>query len=252
MAGDPTKRFSNRVENYIRYRPGYPAELIGWLRDEWHLTKDTTIADVGSGTGKLAELFLENGNRVFGVEPNREMREAGARLLGRFDRFTSVDGTAEATTLSGGSVDWIIAGQAFHWFEPQKTRAEFLRILRPDGIVVLVWNDRRDGTPFLQGYERLLRRFATDYEQVNHRRIDAAALTKFFGAAPASKVFPYVQRFDFDGLKGRLLSSSYAPEAGQPGHEEMLAALRRLFDRHQREGYVLFEYETQVHGGRLA
>ena len=250
----PTQRFSSRVENYVRHRPGYPREIVDLLRDDCGLTKDSVIADIGSGTGKLTELFLKNGNHVFGVEPNREMRAAGERLLKDFPRFTSIDGTAETTTLPDRSVDFIVAGQAFHWFDLEKCRAEFLRVLKPGGWVAIIWNDRQvDTTPFLAAYEELLRKFSTDYERINHRRFnDGIAVRNFFRCEPRLKDFPNAQRFDFEGLKGRLLSSSYAPEAGRPKHEEMLAVLKRIFDAHQQGGSVVFKYDTHVHYGKLA
>ena len=249
---DSTQRFSTRVENYIRYRPGYPREIIEMLKTNYGLNTESIIADVGSGTGILSELFLKAGNRVFGIEPNPEMRQAGERLLKSFPGFTSISGTAEETTLPDDSVDFITAGQAFHWFDAVRTRQEFRRILRPGGWVVLVWNDRRtDSTAFLAGYEQLLRDYATDYDQVNHKRIDASTLRDFFKAEPDTKTFSNVQHFDLDSLRGRLLSSSYAPDIGQPGHAEMMEALRRLFEAHQTEGRVTFEYDTVVHCGRL-
>ena len=248
-----TKRFSSRVENYTRYRPGYPKEIVTLLRDECGLTENSVITDIGSGTGKLTELFLTHGNRVWGVEPNKEMREAGERLLQHFPQFTSVDGTAEATTLPDRSADFIIAGQAFHWFDRERCRPEFLRILKPGGWIVIVWNDRRtEATPFLVDYEKLLVDFSTDYEQVNHRRTDdPKTVREFFRSEPRLKTFPYAQVFDYEGLQGRLLSSSYAPEAGQPKHEEMLARLREIFEKHQQGGRVVFDYDTRVHFGRV-
>jgi len=248
----PTERFSSRVENYVRYRPGYPAEVLELLRTECGLAAESIIAEVGSGTGKLTELLLQSESRVFGVEPNREMREAGERLLKGSQRFTSVAASAEATTLQTGSVDVIVAGQAFHWFDPERSRTEFLRILKPGGWVVLVWNDRQtDTTPFLAAYEGLLQEFATDYEQVNHRNIDSTMLSHFFRAEPKLKKFPYSQHFDFEALKGRLLSSSYAPEQGQPRHNAMLERLRQIFDTYQQKGRVAFDYDTLVYYGRL-
>jgi SAM-dependent methyltransferase len=248
----PAQRFSSRVENYVRFRPGYPVELIDLLRRECGLTADSVVADVGSGTGKLTELLLQSGCAVLAVEPNREMREAGERLLSAFPRFTSVAAPAEETTLSERSVDLVTAGQAFHWFDRPRARAEFARILKPGGQVMLIWNDRRtESTPFLIAYEKLLRDFATDYAQVNHRNIDLAALREFFGGEPQLKIFPYSQRFDFAGLKGRLLSSSYAPEQGQPRHEPMIERLRQVFDAHQQDGEVSFDYDTLVYFGPL-
>jgi SAM-dependent methyltransferase len=250
---DPTRRFSSRVAQYVQHRPGYPPELIELLAAECGLTVDSLIADIGSGTGLLAQPLLAHGCRVFGVEPNREMRLAGEQLLADFARFTSVDGTAEATTLLAQSVDLITAGQAFHWFDRARAHSEFARILRPSGWVVLVWNDRRTtSTPFLVAYEQLLERYATDYAQVSHKRIDEATIGSFF--APGSwsrRVFENRQLFDFAGLQGRLLSSSYTPEPGQPGHQPMLAALRAAFDAHQEAGRVAFEYDTTVYYGRV-
>ncbi|HEV2455735.1 MAG TPA: class I SAM-dependent methyltransferase [Verrucomicrobiae bacterium] len=245
-------RFSNRVENYVRYRPGYPAEIITLLRNECGLAPNSVVADIGSGTGKLSELFLNAGCRVFGVEPNKEMREAGERM--NHPNFTSVDASAEETTLPAHSVDFITAGQAFHWFDRDRCRAEFLRILKPGGRVVIVWNDRRDDTtPFLVAYELLLEEFGTDYAQAHHRRADKPEVIRaFFGIEPHFKNFHNVQHFDFEGVKGRLLSSSYAPVAGQPKYEEMLVALKRIFDAHQKNGIVAFEYDTHVYYGHLA
>jgi len=248
----PTQRFSNRVDNYIRYRPSYPAEVIELLQAECGLTSGSTVGDIGSGTGKLTELLLPHAKQVFAVEPNREMREAGERLLGNDVNFTSVNGTAEATTLPDSSVDLVVAGQAFHWFDRERAKAEFQRILKPGGSVALIWNDRQvDSTPFLAAYEALLRSLGTDYEQVNHRNIDAGKLQQFFGRAPGVKSFPYVQPFDFFGLKGRLLSSSYAPAEGEPGCDAMLAKLREIFDAHQQGGEVAFRYDTVVYFERL-
>ncbi|MDP8950409.1 MAG: class I SAM-dependent methyltransferase [Actinomycetota bacterium] len=162
-SSDPTQRFTNRVDHYVKYRPSYPRAALDLLKTECGLTSASLVADVGSGTGILSELFLENGNRVFGIEPNERMRETGERRLGRHPRFTSVAGTAEATTLDGDSVDFVVAGQAFHWFDPERARAEFSRILKPGGWVALVWNLRRkDATPFLAAYERLLEVYRTN------------------------------------------------------------------------------------------
>ena len=249
---DTTLRFSNRVDNYVKYRPTYPAEVLGTLKANCQFTHDSHIADIGSGTGILTRLFLQNGNSVFGVEPNREMREAGERLLRDFPHFQSVNGTAEATTLPDQSVDFVTAGQAFHWFNRARAKAEFLRILRPQGWVMFVWNDRQISTPFLQDYEQLLRTYATDYEVVNHQEIDNQAFEDFF--APhgyRTKAFNNHQNFDFEGLKGRLLSSSYAPESGHPNHEPMLEELEKIFRAYHIGGKVDFLYLTTMYYGRL-
>jgi SAM-dependent methyltransferase len=249
---DPTRRFSSRVDNYVRFRPGYPKEILATLKSECGLSVQSVIADIGSGTGKLTELFLANGNPVFGVEPNRDMREVGERLLKHFPQFTSVAATAEETTLPNSSPDFIVAGQAFHWFDRDRCRKEFARILRPGGWVVLIWNDRKTkSSPFLIEYENLLKTYATDYSKVDHKQIDDEVVQDFFGYAPAKQFFPSGQKFDFEGLKGRLLSSSYAPEQGQPGHTEMLSELESLFNARQENGNVEFAYDTVVYYGKM-
>jgi SAM-dependent methyltransferase len=248
-----TQRFSNRVENYVKYRPRYPQGIIETLAAECGFGPDSAIADIGSGTGFLAELFLQNGNRVFGVEPNREMRQAGERLMAAYSRFESLEGAAEATGLAGGSVGFVTAGQAFHWFDREKARAEFSRILQPGGWVVLVWNNWDvNASPFMAAYEELVQTYGTDYAQVNHRLVDRAKLEEFFGGPVEFRPFRYRQQFDFEGLKGRLLSSSYAPEPGHPKHDPMLAKLAEIFAAHQRNGQGSFEYVTEMYYGRLA
>lgn len=248
---DVTQRFSSRVEDYIKYRPGYPKAVIETLRSECGLSRDSVIADIGSGTGILTEMFLSNGAVVYGVEPNREMREAAERLLKDYPRFHSVAAKAEETTLDDASVGFVVAGQAFHWFDREKAKVEFTRILKPGGWVALIWNERVvDTTPFLVAYEQLLKDYSTDYEQVDHRRIDAAVIRDFFGSDDFRlKQFKNVQVFDYEGLKGRLLSSSYAPEEGHPNYEPMLVELQRIFQAHQDEGKVDFEYVTQMYYG---
>ena len=251
---DPTQRFSSRVANYVKYRPSYPAATLDLLSAECGLTTDSIIGDIGSGTGLLSELFLKNGNRVYGIEPNKEMREAGEQLLKDYAHFTSIAATAEATTLPDHSLDFITAGQAFHWFDRERVNVEFPRILKPHGWIVLVWNERRvDSTPFLRAYEELLRTYSPDYAQVDHRNVDDTVIDVTFRSMRFNlKSFENRQVFDFDGVRGRLLSSSYAPEVGHPNHAPMLDALATIFDQYQVDGRVSFDYETQVYYGQLA
>jgi len=251
-AADPTHRFSSRVDNYVRYRPGYPTAVIDLLKKECGLTPSAIVADIASGTGIFTRMLLENGNRVFGIEPNHEMRKAGEEYLEAFRNFSSVKATAEATTLAGHSVDLVTAAQAAHWFERPKARQEFIRILKPGGWTALVWNERRlDSTPFLREFEKLLLRYGTDYQSVRHERTTKEIET-FFAPAPFQlRSFDYLQEFDYRGLEGRLLSSSYTPQPGDIAYEPMLKGLRDLFDQHQVNGRVAFEYNTLVYYGRL-
>src|SRR5580704_6928219 len=243
MMLNSTQRFSSRVENYIKYRPRYPQAVVDLLGRECQLTTASVVADIGSGTGILTELFLQSGNLVYAIEPNREMREAAERLLAAFSNFRSIPATAEVTTLPDRSVDIITAGQAFHWFDRDKARAEFARILKPGGWVVLIWNDRNvSDRPFFKAYEQLLVTFGTDYEAVGHKHVDAEIIGSFFSDLPFKQAqFPNQQEFDFEGLKGRLLSSSYAPEPGHPNHLPMLDALDKIFKEYQTAGKVVFE-----------
>ncbi len=251
-ASNATSRFSDRVENYVRYRPGYPHKIMHALKTECGLTPQHVVADIASGTGIWTRMLLENGNPVFGVEPNAEMREAGERLLTGFPKFKSVAGTAEATTLEDQGLDFITAAQAAHWFDRVRARSEFVRILKPSGWLVLLWNERvTDSTRFLRAYEQLLLTYGTDYEEVRHERT-TDAVNEFFDPAPfQQRVFEMRQEFDYAGLEGRLLSSSYAPGPEHPQYAPMLQELRRIFDACAVEGRVAFEYKTRLYFGRL-
>lgn len=251
-ASNATSRFSDRVENYVRYRPGYPGEAVGALKSACGLTTSHVIADVASGTGIWSRVLLENGNRVFGVEPNAEMRAAAERLLTEFPNFVSISGAAEATTLADHSVDFVTAAQAAHWFDRQRARAEFVRILKPGGWLVLVWNERLiDTTPFLRDYEQLLLTYGTDYEDVRHERT-TDAVNEFFDPVPfQQRIFDMRQEFDYEGLEGRLLSSSYAPGPGHPKHEPMLKELHRIYCEYAVNGRVSVEYLTRIYFGKL-
>jgi SAM-dependent methyltransferase len=249
---DPTERFSDRVADYVRSRPGYPSGLIDLLVDSGELSPTHDVADVGSGTGKLALLFLKHGNRVYGIEPNREMRAAGERELAAYPRYVSVEGRAEQTMLPADSVDLVAAGQAFHWFRPAEARQEFLRILRHGSPVLLVWNDRNEeASDFMRGYEQLLRDHGTDYGEVHHRRFGSAEIERFYGGGRfVEHRLEYRQLFDRQGLQARMRSSSYVPAPGQPGHDDLMGGLDELFETHRRDGRVCFEYRTRVYLGR--
>jgi SAM-dependent methyltransferase len=249
---DATQRFSSRVDNYVRFRPGYPTEVLALLRRECGLTPDSVIADIASGTGIFTRMLTENGNRVFGVEPNDEMRRAGEQFLQNYARFTSIAGTAEATTLPDRSVDIVTAAQAAHWFDREKARREFLRILKPGGWTVLVWNERRtDSTPFLRDYEQLLLTYGTDYQEVRHERTTAEIADFFAPSSFRSSTLEMRQKVDFGGLEGRLLSSSYTPTPDHANYEPMLRELRRTFDGHQVNGSVSLDYNTLVYYGQI-
>jgi ubiquinone/menaquinone biosynthesis C-methylase UbiE len=251
---EPTARFTDRVENYVKARPGYPAEMIPYLVRECALTRDRTVLDIGCGTGLLAERFCEFGCPVIGVEPNAAMREAGRQYLAGFPNFQMIEGTAESTSMPAASVDIVTAGQAFHWFEVEAARREFARVLKPRGWTVLVWNDRvATGAEFAEGYEKLVERFGIDYAQVDHRRkANDETFRRFFGNnAYRRAAFPNAQRLEWGRFLARVLSSSYMPAPGHPSHEPMMKELQRIFEENTRDSAVIMKYETAVIYGRI-
>jgi SAM-dependent methyltransferase len=235
------------VENYIKYRPDYPSAVLEYLRDKTGFSSKDSVADIGSGTGISAEMFLRNGNKVYAVEPNKEMREAADRLLTSYPSYVSVDGTSENTKLSDKSIDLIVAAQAFHWFDRSAFKRECKRIGRAGAQCLLMWNERKVESDFEKAYEGLLIKYATDYLKVDHRNIREKDLIDFFAPAAVSSVVLYnEQLFDYEGVKGRLLSSSYAPNSGEPNFAPMIAYLREIFDRYQIDGRVSFSYDCNL------
>ena len=248
-----TERFSNRVADYVRYRPTYPTAMVDWLRKAHGVTPDWRVADIGAGTGISSKMFLDASHSVIAVEPNAAMRSAAVEWLGSNQKFRAVDGRADATTLDDGSVDLISVAQAFHWFDPDNTRREFHRILRSGGLAAIYWNSRRlIGTPFLEGYEALLQAYGTDYTSVAERYADEPRMREWFDKGwRGTASFDHRQLLDFDALRGRLMSSSYAPQAGHAKHEPMIEALHELFDACAVEGRVSFDYDTRVYVGEV-
>lgn len=252
MSKNSIERFSNRVADYVKYRPNYPKEIFDLFVSEMNLKNSSVVADIGSGTGISARMFLENGNLVFGVEPNALMRAAAEEFLADFPKFRSVEGTAEKTTLADKSVDFVVSAQAFHWFERVQTRKEFERVLKDKGFIALIWNERQlDTTAFLRGYESLLIEFGTDYETVRHENITKETLQDFFQTDFRQAVFQNKQTVDFEGLKGRMLSSSYIPSKEDLRFEEMLENLETLFAEQAENGKIDIFYTTKVFYGQI-
>jgi SAM-dependent methyltransferase len=251
---DATARFSRRVANYVLYRPGYPAAMVAHFAGVTSLTAASMIADIGSGTGLLAQAFLEAGFTVTGVEPNREMREAGVQQLAAYPCFAPVEGVADATSLPSSRYDLVMAGQAFHWFDPIPTRAEWVRILKPDGIAALIWNERNLDSPFMREAEEVVNKYASTFDADGViREGGRGRIGRFF--EPASfqlDEFRNRQVFGLEGLVGRVASCSYTPGENDPGYSEMVADLERIFQRHQDGGLVNYEYITKAYWGRLS
>jgi SAM-dependent methyltransferase len=250
---NPTERFTGRVESYRLYRPGYPAEVVETLRRECGLSADARVADVAAGTGLLTEVLLAAGFAVTAVEPNEEMRVACRTLEAQFPKLRVMAGTAEATGLEDASVDLITVAQAMHWFDLDRAKAEFARVLRPGGWCAVLYNNRRlSGDPFHDGYEALLREFGIDYMAVKGQHMGRKRLAAFFAPERMSCAsFENAQSFDYEGLEGRILSSSYMPQPGQARFAEMQAVARRLFSETQRDGAVTMVHDCVVCFSRL-
>lgn len=241
------ERFSNRVDSYVRYRPGYPDAMLEVFRSEMGLSPASVVADIGCGPGQSSVPFLEFGCRVFGVEPNELMRKAAEEILSGYENFEAVDGNAHATGLENDSIDVVIAAQAFHWFNDPGTVAEFGRILRSGGFAALIWNERQlAATPFLRDYESLLLEFGTDYESVRHDAITQSELTRVFGKDFRTSTYPNAQVLDLEGVKGRLTSSSYTPAKGDPRYGPMIEKLESIFAEHNESDRIQILYDTNV------
>ena len=252
MQQDSIQRFSDRAENYDKYRPGYPHALFQFLHHVLATTPDFTIADIAAGTGIFTEQVQTWGNRVYVVEPNPYMRSMAHRRLGGCERCVFLDGTAEATGLPDGSVDLFVSAQAFHWFDLTKTRAEFERAGRNAPFVAIVWNLRNTRSAFEAGYEAFIRAYATDYLQVSQRKMGTVEVRSFFAPfRPQYRVFGHVDSLTYPQLLGRTLSYSFLPDETSPVLSEMTAALEVLFQTYQRKGKVHLSYKTRLFLGRI-
>ena len=247
---ESTKRFSDRVENYVKYRPSYPKEMIDFLFEKG-IQQNSTVCDIGSGTGILSKLLIEKVGKLYALEPNKDMRISADQSLSKYANYQSLQYSAEETKLNNSSIDAITVAQAFHWFDQELCKKEFRRILKPDGLVFLIWNNRINNTPFLQGYDDLLYEYGTDYASVNHQNLTDNALENFIDNNFKKTVFNNFQEFNLEGFLGRAFSSSYTPTAGHPNYEIFLLELKRLFNKHQQNETVRFNYLTEVYSGNM-
>ncbi len=251
MLKDNTRRFSDRVDNYTKYRPSYPNALIEYINNRFEIYKKNIIVDIGSGTGKLSELLIPISKQIVAVEPNDKMRSAAESKLTKYNNYKSVNGTVENTTLKDRSIDLITIAQAFHWFNIDKAKKEFQRILKSDGSVLIIANMRLFNTPFLQEYEKALNELIPEYKEVNHYRINSDVVKSFYNSNYEQKVFQYNQTFDWCGILGRLSSSSYTPKKDTKEYIRLGNRIKEIFIRYSKEGKVVFNYESIVLSGKI-
>lgn len=249
---DSTRRFSDRVEAYQKYRPGYPPALVSTLLEKAGLDTGAVVADIGSGTGIFTRLLLDHGLRVSGVEPNTNMRLAAETALSDYQDFTSIDGSAEQTGLEHDSFDLVTAAQAFHWFNNAATKTELQRILKPDGKLALVWNRRAVSEPFQEAYDAILREYAPEYDKVNHMKLDEDDIAGFYATGSMDLLhFDNSQSLDFSALIGRLQSSSYCPAEDSAQYIPLVTELLGLFDQFALNGRIDFAYDTRLYLGTI-
>jgi ubiquinone/menaquinone biosynthesis C-methylase UbiE len=247
------QRFTKTVENYQKYRPHYPRAVLNLLVDKCDLQTSSIIADVGAGTGFLSELFVGNGNQVYGVEPNEMMRHKAEENFQGKKNFVSVAGTAEKTTLFESSVDIITVGTAFHWFEPVATKKEFQRILKRGGWVLLVWNVRKMSAPMIKDYEELILHYCPTYRHSKAEEMENSIMSSFFSPfAMETATFFNAQRLDLEGFRGRLVSASYSLQPTDAKYSAMISALDSIFKKYEKNGSVIFEYDTKLYYGHLS
>ncbi|AXY72823.1 class I SAM-dependent methyltransferase [Paraflavitalea soli] len=245
-----TSRFSNRAENYAKFRPGYPDELFTFIEAEMDLQSVDHIVDIGSGTGLFAEPLLKHGYNVVCLEPNEDMRKAGEERLKKYPSFKSIQSTAEHTGLEDNSVDLITIAQTFHWLDPVAARLECTRILKPHGHVLLAWNRQINQSEFGKKYTDLRNKYRIG--EPGPVQIDPVVINDFFTPQKAtSKTFANKQQLDFEGLKGQLLSKSYIPLPGHESYDPMITELIQLFVAYNESGLVTIDYETLLYWGKL-
>ncbi len=248
---NPLERFTGLGETYARYRPGYPAAAIDHLLHTFGLGPGAVLVDVGCGTGISSRLLAERGIHVIGIEPNDDMRrQAEVSPLATGPQPSYRAGRAEATGLVDGCADVVLAAQAFHWFDPEPTLREFHRILRPEGWVALMWNERDENDPFTRACGDIIRTVPRAAADEDRRRQAGTALWQSSFFRDAEKVlFRNEQTLTEEELLGRIFSVSYLPR-DEAGRAPLAAQLRQVFARFQVEGRVIMRYECRIEQAR--
>ena len=269
---DNRERFSGKAGLYSAGRPSYAEGFLQELRSLYGFGGDTVVADIGSGTGKLTKQLLQLGCRVFGVEPNEDMRRAAEADLAGYPGFGSIKGDASHTTLPDRSVDAVTVAQAFHWFPVDEFRQECLRICRPGGRIFLIWNQRDMSSPLVQDLHRLYTRYGKDFTGFNQGLTeDDERIRRFFRADEPSgdrnpcydrkeypnpltydrEEYPNPLTYDREGFRIRCLSSSHSPKSGEGNYEAYMREVDRIFDEYAEDGRLHMPNRTTVYSGEI-
>ncbi len=247
-------RFDGKSNTYAKYRPSYPMESLDLIFGELGIDSGKVIADIGSGTGIFTKLLLERGNTVYAVEPNNDMRAKAESSLWLYDKFHSINGSAESTKLDDSSVDCITVAQAFHWFDVDLFKTECKRILKPHGTVILVWNSRDEEHIINKENEKINKAFCKNFIGFSggiSGPVKSQSISVFFNGNYQFKSFENFIKFDKDGFIGRNLSSSYAPKENDPNYKEYIKSLEEMFNKYSENGTLSCPNYTKYYYGKL-
>ena len=247
-----TEKFDNKGAVYAKARPGYPAALFSYLRENGNLCKDIVVADIGAGTGIFTAQLASFAKTVYAVEPNGDMRREAEVRYADFPNVISVSGTAEQTSLPKSSVDLITVAQAFHWFDRDSFRAECLRILKPRGKVFLVWNDRDVSSEVIRANFAVNQRFCPGFKgSSNGINFSPEGFSDFFSGDFNFLTFENSLSYNLDAFLSRNLSSSYAPAKDEPSYTPYCEAIKEVFFKYQKDGIVQYPYITRCYLGTV-
>lgn len=248
------ERYSSKTDDYAKYRPNFPNEIVEFLYSNDFINSNSIIADIGSGTGRFTRLLLEKGNKVYGVERNDEMRAKAEQLLSQYSNFISIRGSAEETVLTDNTIDLITAAQAFHWFNKEKCLSEFKRIIKKNGKVLILWDD------FLTNYNN----FSIEYGKVlnKYRIVELGQMEKRFTRTEMISDFFRNNKYEtlsftheiyqnFNSIKGGALSASFTPKPDEVNYKPFLLELQEVFEKFQSEGKVLTAFQTICYLGKI-
>lgn len=243
------ERFSNKAEKYELYRPAYPEDSISKILELCNVipSDNVKIADIGSGTGKFTKLLLDKEFMVYAIEPNEQMRTIAENKFINYKNFNSINKTAESTGLEDNSISIITVAQAFHYFDLDKVKKEFKRILKSDGKVVLLWNFRLRESNFIKEYENIIYNLHSSKVKPTHAQDNMTdkVFKDFFENYEIINI-SNSQEFDFESLWGRTLSNNHMPNENEPEYLQLYDDIKKLFNKYQKKGKVLFQYRTQI------